>query len=59
MSYDNQYRISSISVGQGFSLAYSQEHSGNIKSIKNLLDATKNKVYTYIKGTLFLCLLFS
>jgi YD repeat-containing protein len=48
IGYDNQYRVSSITAGAVMNLSYSQyDANGNIQSITNILDATKNKSFTY------------
>jgi hypothetical protein len=48
ITYDNQYRITGITVGAVLNLSYNQyDANGNIKSIQNTLDPTKNKSYDY------------
>ncbi len=48
ISYDNQYRLSSITAGSVMSLAYpTYDANGNIMAINNTLDPTKNKAFTY------------
>ncbi len=48
ISYDNQYRISGITTGAILNLNYNQyDADGNIKSIQNTLDPTKNKAFDY------------
>ena len=47
ISYDNQYRVSGIAVGSVMNLTYADDANGNITGITNILDATKNKSFTY------------
>jgi len=48
ISYDNQYRVSGITAGTVINLSYpSYDTNGNIQSITNNLDPTKNKTFTY------------
>jgi RHS repeat-associated protein len=48
IGYDNQYRISSIQVGNILNLSYgSYDANGNITGITNTPDSTKNKTFTY------------
>jgi len=47
ISYDNQYRLSSILVSGILNLASAFDANGNITGITNSLDATKNKSFTY------------
>jgi RHS repeat-associated protein len=50
ISYDNQYSISAISVGTSGSIlkyTYADDANGNITSIANGLDATKNRSFAY------------
>jgi len=48
ISYDNQYRVTGITVGAAMSLSYpTYDANGNITAINNVLDATKNKSFSY------------
>lgn len=47
IGFDNQYRIASIIVGTILNLSYTDDTNGNITTIVNNLDSTKNKSYTY------------
>jgi RHS repeat-associated protein len=48
ISYDNQYRVTSITAGTVLNLSYSQyDANGNIMAVNNVLDPTKNKSFTY------------
>jgi RHS repeat-associated protein len=48
ISYDNQYRITSITAGTVMNLSYpTYDANGNIIAINNTLDPTKNKSFTY------------
>ena len=48
LGYDNQYRVSSIAAGAVMSLTYpTYDANGNITTITNVLDTTKNKSFTY------------
>ena len=47
ISYDNQYRVASITAGTVMNLTYADDANGNITSITNNLDPTKNKAFTY------------
>ena len=48
IGYDTQYRIVSLSTGTVQNLSYSSyDANGNITGITNVLDATKNKAFTY------------
>jgi len=48
ISYDNQYRITGITAGAVMSLSYpAYDANGNIMTINNVLDPTKNKTFTY------------
>ncbi len=48
IGYDNQYRITGITAGAILNLNYNQyDADGNIKSIQNTLDPTKNKAFDY------------
>ena len=48
IGYDNQYRIATITAGAVMSLSYpTYDANGNIKTINNVLDATKNKTFGY------------
>jgi RHS repeat-associated protein len=48
ISYDNQYRITGITAGAAMSLSYpTYDANGNITAINNVLDATKNKSFSY------------
>ncbi|HEY6871846.1 MAG TPA: RHS repeat-associated core domain-containing protein [Geobacteraceae bacterium] len=47
ISYDNQYRPTSITTGALQSLSYSYDGNANITAITNNLDNTKNKSYSY------------
>jgi len=48
ITYDNQYRVTGITAGTVMNLSYGQyDANGNITSITNNLDATKNKSFTY------------
>jgi RHS repeat-associated protein len=48
ISYDNQYRITGITAGSAMSLSYpTYDANGNITAINNVLDATKNKSFSY------------
>lgn len=46
-SYDNQYRITSITAGSIQNLNYQYDYNGNITAIANNLDPAKSKTYTY------------
>jgi RHS repeat-associated protein len=48
ISYDNQYRVTGITAGSAMSLSYpTYDANGNITAINNVLDATKNKSFSY------------
>ena len=48
ISYDNQYRVTSITAGAVMNLSYpTYDANGNITAMNNVLDATKNKSFTY------------
>ena len=50
ISYDNQYRISALTVGTAGTIlnySYTDDANGNITAINNVLDSTKNKSFTY------------
>ncbi|ACM19395.1 RHS repeat protein [Geotalea daltonii FRC-32] len=47
ITYDNQYRISTMITGTLQNLTYGYDANGNITAITNTLDNTKNKSYTY------------
>lgn len=48
ISYDNQYRVTSIIAGTVMNLSYpTYDANGNITTINNVLDPTKNKLFTY------------
>ena len=48
ISYDNQYRITGITAGTVMNLTYpTYDANGNIMAVNNVLDATKNKSFTY------------
>jgi RHS repeat-associated protein len=48
ISYDNQYRVTGIIAGAAMSLSYpTYDANGNITAINNVLDATKNKSFSY------------
>jgi len=48
LSYDNQYRVTSITAGTVMSLSYpTYDANGNITAINNVFDPTKNKSFTY------------
>jgi len=47
LSYDNQYRISTIQAGSLQNLGYGYDANGNVTSMVNNLDNTKSKSYTY------------
>jgi RHS repeat-associated protein len=48
ISYDNQYRVTSITAGAVMNLSYpTYDANGNITAINNVLDATKNKSFGY------------
>jgi RHS repeat-associated protein len=48
ISYDNQYQIRSIQAGTVLNLDYgSYDANGNITSITDVFDSTKNKTFTY------------
>jgi RHS repeat-associated protein len=47
IGYDNQYRITGITVGTVMKLTYADDANGNITGITNNLDATKNKSFGY------------
>jgi len=47
IAYNNQYLISGITAGTSMNLTYADDANGNITSIKNNLDATKNKSFGY------------
>ena len=47
VSYDQQYRISSITTGAVQNLPYSHDANGNITGITNSLNPTKNKTFGY------------
>jgi RHS repeat-associated protein len=48
IDYDNQYRLTSLTAGNVLQLNYDDyDYNGNIKHITNVLDAGRNKTYTY------------
>jgi RHS repeat-associated protein len=48
ISYDNQYRITSMVAGAVLSLSYDQyDADANVQHITNTLDSTKNKTFGY------------
>jgi RHS repeat-associated protein len=48
IGYDNQYRITGITVGSAMNLSYpTYDANGNIMAINNALDPTKNKSFGY------------
>ncbi|HUJ16830.1 MAG TPA: hypothetical protein VL197_02460 [Nitrospirota bacterium] len=48
IGYENQYRITNITVSAVMNLSYqTYDANGNIKTINDVLDATKNKTFTY------------
>jgi len=47
VSYDQQYRISGIQTGVVQNLTYGFDNNGNVLSITNNLDASKNKSFSY------------
>ena len=48
INYDSQYRITGITAGAVMSLSYSAyDYNGNIQTIQDTLDSTKNKGFTY------------
>lgn len=48
ISYDNQYRVTAITAGTVMNLSYpTYDANGNITVINNVLDATKNKSFSY------------
>ncbi|KAF0219658.1 MAG: YD repeat [Geobacteraceae bacterium] len=47
ISYDNQYRVASITAGAVMNLGYADDANDNITGVTNSLDATKNKTFTY------------
>jgi len=47
ISYDNQYRLSSIVVPGILNLASAFDANGNITAMTNSIEATKNKSFTY------------
>jgi RHS repeat-associated protein len=48
ISYDNQYRVSGITAGTVMNLTYpTYDANGNIMAVNNVLDATKNKSFSY------------
>ena len=48
IGYDNQYRITAITAGAVMSLSYpTYDANGNIKTINDVLDATRNKTFGY------------
>ncbi len=48
IGYDNQYRITDIQASGIMNLSYNlYDANGNIKSIQNILDLTKNKAFDY------------
>jgi RHS repeat-associated protein len=48
ISYDNQYRVTGITVGTVMNLSYDQyDANANIQHITNTLDPTKNKTFGY------------
>jgi RHS repeat-associated protein len=48
ISYDNQYRITGITAGTVMNFSYpTYDANGNIKTINNALDATRNKTFEY------------
>ena len=48
VSYDIQYRITGITAGAVMSLSYpTYDNNGNIQTIQDQLDPTKNKSFTY------------
>lgn len=46
-SYDQQYRITSITANNIQNIAYTYDNNGNISGIANNLDPARNKAYTY------------
>jgi RHS repeat-associated protein len=47
VTYDQQYRISRVQTGGVLDLAYGFDNNGNILSLTNNLDTSKNKTYGY------------
>ena len=48
MQYDTQYRAVDITIGAVMHYQYDlYDYNGNIKSIKNILDQTRNRSFTY------------
>jgi len=48
IGYDNQYRVTGMTAGSALNLSYpTYDANGNIMTINNALDPTKNKAFTY------------